>query len=163
MPAVWDTSLLSRVQPNTELLDRVLDQAAEGRAIRVASPAILEVSYGYALKAAGDPRFRRLLEWFTELVASDDLRVIAFDGRAGLIAGRVRGAIPYPPGGKKGDKQSKTMRQAAWLLDIQIAATAFAAGLDVATANRGDFDAISNVLAALFPEADRLEVSPAPF
>jgi hypothetical protein len=54
------------------------------------------------------------------------------------------------------------MRQASWLLDIQIAATAFAAGLDVATDNRGDFQALGDALAALFPGAPPLAVVAGP-
>ena len=50
------------------------------------------------------------------------------------------------------------MRQAAWILDIQIASVAFAAGVDVATLNRGGFDALSDALHDLFPEAPRLEI-----
>ncbi len=50
------------------------------------------------------------------------------------------------------------MRQASWLLDIEIAATAFAAGLDVATENRVDFEALADALAALFPDAPALAV-----
>ncbi len=50
------------------------------------------------------------------------------------------------------------MRQASWLLDIEIAATAFAAGLDVATENRADFEALADALAALFPDAPALAV-----
>jgi hypothetical protein len=55
------------------------------------------------------------------------------------------------------------MRQASWLLDMQIAATAYAAGLDVATENRADFVAISDALADLFPDAPPLVVVDGPF
>jgi hypothetical protein len=54
------------------------------------------------------------------------------------------------------------MRQAAWLLDIEIAATAYMAGLDVATENRHDFESIAGVLGALFPRAEPLAIVPAP-
>jgi len=57
--------------------------------------------------------------------------------------------MPHPPGRR--DQRSKTMRQASWLLDIQIAATAFTAGLDVATANRRDFQALADALATRMP------------
>jgi hypothetical protein len=54
------------------------------------------------------------------------------------------------------------MRQASWLLDIEIAATAFAGGLDVATENRADFEALASTLAALFPGAPALAVLDSP-
>jgi predicted nucleic acid-binding protein len=81
---------------------------------------------------------------------------VALDGRAGLVAGRLRGVLPHPPGRR--DRRSKAMRRIAWLLDMEIAATAFAAGLDVATENRRDFEALSDALAALFPTAPPLAV-----
>ena len=43
------------------------------------------------------------------------------------------------------------MRQAAWLFDIQIAAVAFAAGLDVATRNIRDFEVLSASLERRLP------------
>ncbi|HEX8054700.1 MAG TPA: hypothetical protein VF517_17060 [Thermoleophilaceae bacterium] len=162
MPAAWDTTLLSRVQPAGDAVEYVLGRAAAGEPVRVAAPAVLEVTYGYELRAGRDPRFRSLLDWFTHLMASGTFRVVPLDGRAAVVAGRVRAAMPHPPGGRKRDPRSKTMRQAAWLLDIQIAASAFAAGLDVATANRADFDEIAAVLATLFPAAPRLEVTDEP-
>jgi len=42
------------------------------------------------------------------------------------------------------------------------AATAFAAGLDVATENRGDFGALAEALVALFPDAPALAVVDGP-
>lgn len=72
----------------------------------------------------------------------------------------VRRVLPHPPA--KRDRRSKTMRQASWLEDIEIAATAFAAGLDVATENRGDFGALAEALAALFPDAPALAVVDGP-
>ncbi len=82
--------------------------------------------------------------------------VVSLDGRAVLVAGRLRGVLPHPP--VRRDRRSKTMRQASWLLDIQIAATAFAAGLDIATENHRDFEALGEALGALFPEAPALAV-----
>jgi predicted nucleic acid-binding protein len=50
------------------------------------------------------------------------------------------------------------MGQAAWLLDIQIGATAYAAGLDVATENRRDFETVAGALGNLFPYAEPLAI-----
>jgi predicted nucleic acid-binding protein len=54
------------------------------------------------------------------------------------------------------------MRQAAWLLDIQIAATAFASGLHVVTTNRADFEDIAELLTGLFPTSPPLQVAAGP-
>jgi predicted nucleic acid-binding protein len=158
--ALWDTTLASRLHPQGEVLDYVIDQAAEGTPVRVAAPAVLEIVYGYQRMVAGDARYGELLSWFTRLLAGDAFSVVALDGRAALVAGRLRGVLPHPPA--KRDRRSKTMRQASWLLDIQIAATAFAAGLDVATENRGDFATLGRALAELFPGAPALAVVDGP-
>jgi predicted nucleic acid-binding protein len=158
--ALWDTTLASRLHPHGEVLDYVTDQVAAGTAVRIAAPAVLEIAYGYQRMAAGDHRYRALLAWFTRVLASDAFSVVALDGRAALVAGRLRGVLPYPPA--KRNRGSKTMRQPSWLLDIQIAATAFAAGLDVATQNRVDFEVLKDTLAELFPDAPVLAVIDGP-
>lgn len=160
MTALWDTTLASRLHPDSEVLDYVLDQVADGTPVRVAATAILEIAYGYQRMAAGDTRYDQLLDWFTRLVASNAFSVVALDGRGALVAGRLRGVLPHPPA--KRDRRSKTMRQASRLLDIEIAATAFAAGFDVATENRGDFEALGDALATLFPDAPALAVVDGP-
>ena len=160
MTALWDTTLASRLHPHGEVLDYVIDQVAEGTPVRIAAPAILEIAYGYQRMVAGDHRYGDLLAWFTRVLASDAFSVVALDGRAALVAGRLRGMLPHPP--PKRDRRSKTMRQASWLLDIEIAATAFAAGLNVATENRGDVEALGDALAALFPDAPELSVVDGP-
>ncbi|MGH2947165.1 MAG: type II toxin-antitoxin system VapC family toxin [Solirubrobacteraceae bacterium] len=128
----------------------------------LAAPAALEVAYGYELKATEDPRYRRLLAWFAGLVASGSFNVVPLDGRAAIVAGQMRARSRHPPPRRRGDPRSKTMRQASWLMDVEIAATAFAAGLDVATDNGGDFELLSDLLAELYPEAARLVVSDPP-
>lgn len=160
MIALWDTTVASRLQPGSDVLDYALDRAAAGTPARVAAPAVLEIAYGYQRMVARDARFERLLAWFTRVLDDDALTIVPLDGRAALVAGRLRGALPHPPG--KRDRRSRTMRQTSWLLDVQIAATAFAAGLDVATENRGDFEALRDGLAELFPGAPALAVVDAP-
>lgn len=158
MADLWDTTLVSRIHPQSEVLDHVVDQAAAGDLVRVAAPAVLEVAYGYELKADGDPRFRELLNWFTRLVASAAFSVVPLDGRAAIVAGRLRGKSPHPPPKRSRDRRSKTMRQASWLMDIEIAATAFAGGLDVATDNRIDFERLGELLSRLHPGAPTLAI-----
>ena len=160
MTALWDTTLASRLHPDGDALEYAIDQLAEGTPVRVAAPAVLEIACGYQRRSSGDGRFGNLLAWFTRLLASEAFAVVALDGRAALVAGRLRGVLPHPPAPR--DRRSKTMRQAAWLLDIEIAATAFAAGLDIATENRRDFEALSAALVELFPEAPPLAVVDGP-
>lgn len=161
MTELWDTTLASRLHPHGEVLDYVVDQLAAGTPVRVAAPAVLEVAYGYQRVASRDARYDNLLAWFTRLLASDAFSVVVLDGRAALVAGRLRGVLPHPPQSRR-DRRSKTMRQASWLLDIEIAATAFAAGLDVATENRTDFETLAEALARLFPDAPALAVVDGP-
>lgn len=158
--ALWDTTIASRLHPRAALLDHVAEQAAAGMPVRVAAPTVLEIAYGYQRMAGNDERYATLLGWFTELIADDLLAIVPLDGRAALVAGRLRGALPHPPARR--DRRSKPMRQAAWLLDVEIAATAFAAGLDVATENHGDFALLRDALAELFPGAPPLEVVAGP-
>lgn len=158
MAAVWDTTLVSRIHPKSEVLDYVVDQAVAGDLVRVAAPAVLEVVFGYQLKADTDSRFRDLLHWFTRFVASAAFSVVPLDGRAAIVAGQVRGESPHAPPKRTGDRRSKTMRQASWLMDIEIAATAFAAGLDVATDNKADFERLGELLSTLYPDAPKLVV-----
>lgn len=162
MDALWDTTLASRIHPATDVLDHIAARATRGDPVRVAAPAVLEVVYGYQLRAAADPRFRQKLSWFRALVASGAFTVTALDGRAAVIAGQLRAEAPHPPRRTRSDRRSKTMRQASWLLDIEIAGTAFSAGLAVATDNRDDFEALAEVLATLYPAAPRLTVVGAP-
>lgn len=160
MALLWDTTLASRLHPGSETLDYAIDRSAEGLPVRIAAPTILEIAYGYQLQVERDARYAALLGWFAQLLSSGTVAIVPVDGRAALVAGRLRGVMPHPPGRR--DRRSKTMRQASWLLDLQIAATAFAAGLDVATRNRGDFEAIAAALARLFPAAPGLQISDGP-
>jgi predicted nucleic acid-binding protein len=154
---LWDTSLASRVRPESAELEHLNDQRTLGTPVRLAAPAVLEIAYGYQRIAALDDRAPVLLAWFTTLIDDGSFAIVPFDGRAGIVAGRLRAEMRHPPPRPK-DHRSKTMRQASWLLDIQIAATAFAGGLDVATRNREDFEVLADALAELFPQAPPLLV-----
>lgn len=154
--ALWDTTAASRLHPSSELYAQVRERAVAGLPVRIAAPAVLEVAYGYQRMAAADARFRDLLAWFTRLLDEETVSVVPLDGRAAFVAGRLRGRLPHPP--VRRDRRPKTLRQAAWLLDVEIAATAFAAGLDVATDNRGDFELLRDALSELFPSAPPLAV-----
>lgn len=158
MTALWDTTVLSRIGPTGAEIDLLTSRALSDDPVRVAAPAVFEVAYGRQLAAARDRRHLTHLKWLRRATADGTLRVVPLTGRAAFVAGRLRAKSPETPRRAKGDKRTKPLRQAAWLLDIQIAATAFAAGLDVVTANRGDFQRIADLLAELYPAADALGV-----
>jgi predicted nucleic acid-binding protein len=160
--AVWDTTVLSRAHPENAVAEYLLGRAVMGEPVPVAAPAALEVAYGYELRAGRDARFRSLLAWLTGLVTTGSLDVVPLDGRAAIVAGQVRGRSPHPPPRRRDDRRSKTMRQASWLMDIQIAATAFAAGRHVISDNRDDFERLSALIADLYPEAPLLVVGHPP-
>lgn len=162
MPALWDTSLLSRLAPRSEVLEYVLDRFADGAPVAAAAPSVLEIAYGYQRRAGESRRHAAMLAWFRDLMMDRTLTVVAFDRHAALVAGRLRGVIPHAPPARR-DRRSKTMRQASWLIDIQIAATAFAGGYDVATQNRADFEPLAMTLAQLYPRTQALEIAGGPF
>lgn len=162
MTAVWDTTVASRLRPAGGEIDHVRARHEAGNPVGVAAPTVLEIVYGWQRKAARDARFEKELTWFTDLVGAGTVSVLPFGKTAAVVSGRVRAVHPHPPAGQD-DRRSKTMRQAAWLMDIQIAATAFAAGRDVATQNGRDFERLREILAELYPDAPPLEVVASPF
>lgn len=162
MAGLWDTSVLSRSLVSRSRMERAFELAGRGDPIRVAAPAVLEVAYGIELVASNEVRHVGRLKLLDRFVREGVFRVVALDSRAALVAGRLRARCAHAPAAPRGDRRSKTMRQAAWLLDIQIAATAFAGGLQVVTANQDDFEVMAHHLTALFPAAPELRVEPEP-
>jgi predicted nucleic acid-binding protein len=159
---LWDTNVLSRCLLSRSRMEQALDAAAHGDPPRVAAAAVLEVAYGIERAAAYDARHLGRLKLLDGLLRQGTFRVVPLDARAGVVAGRLRARCAHAPPARRGDRRSKPMRQAAWLIDIQVAATAFASGLDVVTANQRDFEQLANALGSLFPVAPALEVLPAP-
>lgn len=162
MAPCWDTSLFSRVNPGTAEFDYFLERAALGAPVAVAAGAILERAYGFERRSVQRPAFAAALGWLeTEVIEGGLCRVVSLDGRAALVAGHLRARAELPPA-RKGDRRTKAQRRAAWHLDLQIAATCWAAGYDVATANRLDFELIAAQLSRLAPTAPKLVVLDTP-
>ncbi|MDQ3821846.1 MAG: hypothetical protein M3321_01230 [Actinomycetota bacterium] len=123
---------------------------------------MFERAYGFEVAAARRPEFAAALRWLEEeVVAGDLLRIVPLDGRAALVAGRLRARAKLPSA-SKGDRRTKAQRRAAWHLDVQIAASCWAAGYDVATANRRHFEVLAAELKLLAPGAPELDVLDAP-
>lgn len=162
--AVWDTSVASGLHPDTPLYELASEAALAQDPIRLAAPTVHEIAFGLGRRAETDPRFAFLLRWFTDLFDAGVVEVLPLNWEAALLAGRLRAVLPAPPTGGRArrSRDPKPERRVAWIADIQIAATAWLAGEDVCTADRGHFESLSEAIAGLFPGEGRLLVLPPP-
>ena len=126
------------------------------------APGVLEISYGLARAAPSWASADAGLAWFTRLATSDLVVTLPLDAVGAVVAGRVRAAQPTPPTGGQRRAGTKPEQRAGWILDLQIAACAWAHGRAVVTANRRVFAVISVLIAALYPATPPLEVLDAP-
>ncbi|MBA2428542.1 MAG: hypothetical protein H0V55_02315 [Thermoleophilaceae bacterium] len=124
----------------------------------VTAPTALETIYGLARQVSVQPTAKAGLAWYRRLFAGPLVRVLPFGGPASLLAGELRARHPLPPTGARRDERPKAERRVAWVLDIQIAATAWTAGYGLATRNRRDFELLRDLIADLHPRATPLEV-----
>lgn len=156
---VWDTTVASRIQPGTDALGHVEARASAGEPVIVAAVALSEIARGYRKQAARDERYADLLDWLIGFALGDLVEVAELDALAAIAYGQARALRPTPPGARRKSRhRTRTEHRAAWLSDIQIAATAWARGLPVVTEDREDFEHISRLLVELYPDVDPLEV-----
>lgn len=154
---VWDTTLVSRLHPGAPTERLLLERARDDGTIAIAAPTVMEVMRGLELTAARRPSMASALAWFTRLAASDLVEILPLDRWSAIVAGRMRALQPTPPTGAR-RKHSKPEQRAGWILDIQIAACAWAHGRSLATENQRDFQALRELVARLYPDASPLEV-----
>jgi predicted nucleic acid-binding protein len=157
----WDTTLVSRIYPGGPLERILLDRASAGESVAITAPTVMETVRGLQATAARKPEMAAALRWFTGLIASDLVDVLSLDRSAAIVAGRLRAGRPLPPTGTR-RKGTKPEQRAGWVLDIQIAACAWTHGRDIATENRHDFEALSDLIAALYPTTTPLVISSSP-
>lgn len=124
----------------------------------VTAPTVLETIYGLARQVSFQSTAKADLAWYRRLFAGSLVRVLPFDGPASVLAGELRAQHPLPPTGTRRDERPKAKRRVAWVLDTQIAATAWTAGYGLATRNRRDFELLRDLIADLHPRATPLEV-----
>ena len=128
MNYLLDTCVLSecaRRNPDPRLV-AWLETTAEENDFYVSAITIGEIAEGIESLPAGDPRKLRLDVWFKkEILESYGDRIVAFDRAAALAWGRIKGAT----------NRAGLVRPD---LDAQIAATALAYGMTVATRNISD-------------------------
>lgn len=161
MTIAWDTTLVSRIYPGGPLERHLLDRAAEDEPVAITAPTVMETVRGLQAAATSKPTMASALRWFTTLITSDLVEVLALDRPAAILAGRLRAMQPTPPTGAR-RKGVKPEQRAGWVLDIQIAACAWTHGRQIATENRHDFDTLSALVASLYPEAPPLAVAGSP-
>ena len=128
MNYLLDTCVLSecaRRNPDPRLV-AWLESTAEENDFYVSAITIGEIAEGIESLPDGDPRKLRLDAWFKkEILESYGDRIVAFDRAAALAWGRIKGAT----------NRAGLVRPD---LDAQIAATALAYGMTVATRNVSD-------------------------
>jgi predicted nucleic acid-binding protein len=161
MPDAWDTSVASRAFAGGRHAALLHAHMARGNTIVLPAPAVMEIARGVHLRGARDQRLVHRLRALTTLLAHPLVRVLAFDRYAALLAGRVLAALPHPPTGPHRRDGTRTQQRAAWVLDVQIAACAFAAGFGILTENVADFALLRDTLAAMLPDVPPLVVSDA--
>jgi predicted nucleic acid-binding protein len=164
--AVWDTSVASGLHPDSPLYELASNAALAQQPFRLAAPTVHEIASGLQRRADADATFAALLRWFTGFLDAGVVEVLPLSWEAALLAGRLRASRPMPPTGGRSrqgrSRDPKPERRVAWITDIQIAAIAWLAGEDVCTADRDHFEALSDAIADVFPDEDRLKVLPPP-
>lgn len=128
MNYLLDTCVLSecaRRNPDARLV-AWLDAAAPGNDFYVSAITVGEIAEGIESLPDNDSRKARLSVWFEkEILESYRDRIVDFDREAALVWGRIKGAT----------NRAGFVRPD---LDAQIAATALAHGMTVATRNVSD-------------------------
>jgi predicted nucleic acid-binding protein len=154
----WDTTLLSRLYPGGPLERRLLDHLDIGEPIAVTAPSAMEVVTGIQATAASNPRIGTALVWFTQMLASGLVEILALDRSAAVLAGRLRALHPTPPTGAR-RKGAKPEHRAGWVLDVQIAACVWTHGRELVTDNTRDFEILRDLIADLCPDTSPLTVT----
>jgi predicted nucleic acid-binding protein len=161
MPDAWDTSVASRIHGDGRHARRLRAHLSQGTTVALPAPAVQEVTRGLELQATNDARFARRLLAFTEFVAQPMVQVLAFDALAALLAGRLLARHPHPPSRRQQPHGTRARQRAAWALDVQIAACAFAGGYGILTENVADFAVLRDAITTLVPGVPPLLVSDA--
>ena len=159
MPDAWDTSVASRIAVGERHAPLLATHWREGIPVALPAPTVQEIVRGLAGPAINREPTRRKLRWFAGLFRDPLTVVVPFDRRAAVIAGRLLARHPHPPTRNHKRDGTRAQQRAAWALDVQIAACAFAGGYRVLTENVEDFSVLRGALAELLPKAPPLVVA----
>jgi predicted nucleic acid-binding protein len=163
MPEAWDTTTAARLRPNSQVFEYAILRWRAGDPIAFAASTFNEISYGlHKAAVAGRVAATAQLRWLREQIAAGLLDILAFDERSADIAGALRAHMPTPPpAAKRGQRRSKADNRVAWIVDLQTAATVFAHGYDLVSAD-AHHPLIAAQLHALAPDAPALLIHTPP-
>lgn len=156
MPDAWDTSVASRAGARHAAL--LKHHLATETPVALPAPTVQEMARGLQLRAV-QGNADRGFEWLAALVAHSLVRIVPFAATSAVLAGRLLAVHPHPPTHNHRRPGTRAQQRAAWALDIQIAACAFAGGYGVLTENVDDFGVLRDAIAGLVPDAPPLVVS----
>jgi predicted nucleic acid-binding protein len=132
-----------------------------GLLVPIPAPTVQELIRGLTAPAVDRERARPKLRWFRALLRDPLTVVVPFERRSAELAGRLLADHPHPPTRNHRRNGTRAQQRAAWALDVQIAACAFAGGYGVLTENVDDFGVLRDALAELVPDAPPLAVADA--
>jgi predicted nucleic acid-binding protein len=163
MPEAWDTTTAARLRPNSEMFEYAILRWRAGDPIALTASTFNEISYGlHKATAAGRAAASVQLRWLREQITAGLLDILVFDERAADIAGALRAQMPIPPpAAKRGHRRSKADNRVAWIMDLQTAATVFAHGYDLVSAD-AHLPLIAAQLCALAPDVPALLIHAPP-
>jgi predicted nucleic acid-binding protein len=130
-----------------------------GAPVSIPAPTVQELLRGLTAPSVDRDRARPKLRWFRALLHHPLTIVVPFDRPAAELAGRLLAAMPHPPTRNHRRHGTRAQQRAAWALDVQIAACAFAGGYGVLTENVNDFRVLRDAIAELLPDTPALAVT----
>jgi predicted nucleic acid-binding protein len=159
VPDAWDTSVASRVHGRSRHARLLVTHRRHEIPVPVPAPTIQEVVRG--LTRMHDAPAKSQLRWFGRLFRDPLTEVIPVDRTAAELSGRLLALHPHPPTRNHRRHGTRAQQRAAWALDVQIAACAFAGGYGVLTENVDDFAVLRDAIAELLPDVQPLAVTDA--
>jgi predicted nucleic acid-binding protein len=161
VPDAWDTSVASRIAAGERHAALLAAHRREDIFVALPAPTIQEIVRGLATPAQHHARARLKLRWFGHLFRDPLTIVVPFDRPAAELAGHLLARLPHPPSRNHRRAGTRAQQRAAWALDVQIAACAFAGGYGVLTENVEDFALLRDAIGELLPGVPPLAVSDA--
>lgn len=158
MPDAWDTTVASRA--GARHAARLDHHLATETPIALPAPTVQEMARGLELRAIRGSADRSF-DWLGGLIAHSLVRIVPFATTSAVLTGRLLALHPHPPTHNHRRHGTRAQQRAAWALDVQIAACAFAGGYGVLTENVDDFRVLRDAIGELLPGVAPLAVSDA--